>query len=108
MEELLQACSVWHGDTVLLSLAGELDLATVPLLKEAVAACLARRPHCVRLDLADLTFCDGTGLQALRRVSDAVHTADATFCLVNIHPNVERTLDRLGAASPWSPPTILH
>jgi anti-sigma B factor antagonist len=106
-EELLQAHSMWSGDTVWLSLAGELDLATAPLVESAVAACLAGCPRRVHLDLAGLAFCDGTGLRTLRRVTDAVHAADAALCLAGIHPNVHRTLERLGA-DPWSPPVILR
>lgn len=87
-EELLQARSVWCGGTVWLYLAGRL-----------------RRVH---LDLTGLTFCDGTGLRTLRRVTDAVHAANAALCLAGIHPNLHRTPDRLGAVSPWPPPLILR
>ncbi|MER6434686.1 STAS domain-containing protein [Streptomyces sp900105245] len=100
-EDLLQAHSVWCEGTVLLHLAGELDLATAPLVENAVAACLAGRPRHILLDLADLTFCDGTGLRALRRVTDRVHAAGVALCLTGVHPHLERSLDHhLGSPSP--------
>src|SRR5262249_58146455 len=52
------------ADTTVLAVAGELDLATIGTLKEAVARRLAPDAHVV-LDLSGLTFCDSTGLGGL-------------------------------------------
>ncbi len=82
-EQLLLTPSVWCGDTVLLKLIGELDLATAPLVDRAVSACLAGRPRRLRLDLTGLTLCD-KGLQALQRLTDAARTADAVLCLAGV------------------------
>ncbi|MFE4583099.1 STAS domain-containing protein [Streptomyces chartreusis] len=103
-EELLQAHTAWCQGTALLRLTGELDLATAPLVDQTVNACLAKCPRCLYLDLTNLTFCDGTGLQALRRVTDAIHATDTAFCLIGIHPNLHRTMAHFEAAPPWPPP----
>ena len=50
------------SDATVLAVAGELDLATIGTLKEAVARRLAPDAHVV-LDLSGLTFCDSTGLE---------------------------------------------
>jgi anti-sigma B factor antagonist len=49
------------SDATVLAVAGELDLATIGTLREAVAGHLAPGARVV-LDLAGLTFCDSTGL----------------------------------------------
>jgi anti-sigma B factor antagonist len=50
------------GATVL-AVSGELDLATISLLKDAVTEHLKQATHVV-LDLSEMTFCDSTGLGA--------------------------------------------
>ncbi|WP_435280056.1 STAS domain-containing protein [Streptomyces sp. 1222.5] len=96
----------WLGDTVLLRLAGELDVATAPLVEKAVVTCLVGHPPCIHLDLTGLTFCDGTGLRSLQRFTDAAQAADVAVCLTGIHPNLQRTLTHFKNASPWSPPML--
>jgi len=54
-----------------LQVSGELDIATVPLLRDAVGKTLAEGPPAVVVDLATTTFIDSTGCREL------VHTAKA-------------------------------
>ena len=48
---------------VVIELAGELDLATAPIIEEAIAQAEATRPPLLVLDLSGLTFMDSTGLR---------------------------------------------
>jgi anti-anti-sigma factor len=48
-----------------LRLVGELDLATVPALEDALAACGTSRP--MTLDISDLTFMDVVGARCILR-----------------------------------------
>jgi anti-sigma B factor antagonist len=48
---------------VVIELAGELDLATAPLVEEALADVETTRPQLLVLDLSGLTFMDSTGLR---------------------------------------------
>jgi anti-sigma B factor antagonist len=57
----LQIAADESPERVLLSLAGELDIASAPLLESAVDA--VDRP--LVIDLAEVTFMDSTGLRAL-------------------------------------------
>lgn len=50
-------------DATVLAVRGELDLATISLLKDVVGTHLHNSPHVV-LDLSELMFCDSTGLGA--------------------------------------------
>ncbi|MFI9825662.1 STAS domain-containing protein [Streptomyces sp. NPDC052013] len=104
-EDLLQIHTQRWGDEVLLHITGELDIATAPLVDTEVAACLAHPTRIVHADLSGLTFCDATGFQALQRMTRALHTAHAAFHLLDIHPQVRRTLTALHAPAPWSPLT---
>jgi anti-sigma B factor antagonist len=66
-----------HGGTTVLSVSGELDLATIAILKDAVGGQLGAAGGPVVLDLSDLTFCDSTGLGsfvALHRQASAIGT----------------------------------
>ncbi|MFD9467242.1 STAS domain-containing protein [Streptomyces sp. NPDC060027] len=103
-DELLQTHTLRYGNTVLLCLTGELDLATAPLLHQALTTALAGRPRRLHLDLTALVFCDGTGLRALSQLIDTVHATHATLHLTGFHPNIHRTLTCLGAAFLWTPP----
>ena len=55
------------GDAVRLSLTGELDIATTPVLEERLTRLRAVRSP-VRLDLSRLEFIDSTGLHLLVRM----------------------------------------
>jgi anti-anti-sigma factor len=54
-----------HGDALVLSLAGELDLADAPALREALRRAVERSPKRLVVDLTEVTFVDSTILGAL-------------------------------------------
>ena len=54
-----------RGDVLVLSLAGELDLADAPALREALRRAVDRAPKRLVVDLAEVTFVDSTVLGAL-------------------------------------------
>ena len=49
----------------MLRVSGEVDLATIDLLRAALDALLDQRPHHLIVDLSQLSFCDGEGLDEL-------------------------------------------
>ncbi|HEX5543249.1 MAG TPA: anti-sigma factor antagonist [Micromonospora sp.] len=51
-----------HDPFVVVSVAGELDLATAPQLQDQVTALLDQGRNRLIFDLTDLSFCDSTGL----------------------------------------------
>src|SRR5438270_10444138 len=62
--------------------AGELDLATSELLREAVDVCCARNGvHAVIMDLRDLSFIDSTGLRALWHAHELAQSIGAELIL---------------------------
>jgi anti-anti-sigma factor len=53
-----------------LTVEGELDLATVPVLANSVADRLGARPTNLTLDLSEVTFMDSSGLRLLIELSE--------------------------------------
>ena len=77
--------SVLHDDGLaLLALAGELDLAVVSRVDEAVAQVLADGLQLLVVDLGHLTFCDSSGLGALVRCQRAVRDAGGTVLFAGV------------------------
>lgn len=71
-----------NAGAFVLAVVGELDLATIGALKDAVGARLASDSSVV-LDLAGLAFCDSTGLGAFVALHRQAIAAGARFALAS-------------------------
>src|SRR5881296_2275222 len=80
------------GDPATLALIGELDIAGVPALAEAIATVSATGDGLV-FDLARLTFIDSSGLNEMLK---ALRDHAGPIRLVSPQPNVLRVLDITG------------
>ncbi|MEU4422383.1 STAS domain-containing protein [Actinoplanes sp. NPDC024001] len=70
-------------------LRGEIDFTNAAHIVEAVREAIAERcPRAVRVDLAEVTFLDSSGLGVLIRAMKAAAAADASF-------RVERPTDKV-------------
>ena len=86
--------SVLHDDGVaLVALAGELDLAGVRHGDLAVSQLLDAGLRLVLVDVAELRFCDSTGLGALVRASRRVREAGGTLVVAGARDAVHRLLE---------------
>jgi anti-sigma B factor antagonist len=83
-----------RGDVLVLSLAGELDLATAPVLRDALRRAVERSPKRLVVDLAEVTFVDSTVLGALVEARSALG-GDA-FALAAPGLEVRRALEVSG------------
>ncbi|MFJ9078840.1 STAS domain-containing protein [Streptomyces sp. NPDC102278] len=96
-----------QGRTVLLAgryglvpLAGELDLATAPAVRDAVRACLDSQPALLRIDISGVSFCDCSGLGALLWARAEAVRAGVGFHLSGpFQPVVTRIVDATGTAT---------
>ncbi len=80
----------------MLTLRGELDLATVPVLEDALQR--AERTHdLVVVDLRDLTFLDSTGLHVLISAEQRARRSSSRLVIVQGPPQVRRLLELTGA-----------
>lgn len=78
----------------MIELAGELDVATAPLLQRAVAEVMTGGGD-VWLDCSGLTFADSSGLDALTRTARALRAQDRRLVLSDLRPPVRRAMDVL-------------
>ena len=65
-----------------LTLRGELDIATVPRLEEAVAGALERSPRALTIDLRALSFMDSSGLRQFILLAERAEREGWTLALV--------------------------
>ncbi|MFH8387616.1 STAS domain-containing protein [Kitasatospora sp. NPDC018058] len=91
-DDLLRTRTGVCQDTASVSLEGELDIATAPLVSDAVAQALAARPQRLELDVAALTFCDAAGVRALLQARRVCRVHHAEFRLIGVRPGFRRIL----------------
>jgi len=80
-------------------LRGELDLATGPLLHQHIDDLVTgngQRHSVVFIDLAEVTFCDSSGLRALLQIVDRCHRLDTNLRLTNVPANIQRVFELTG------------
>jgi anti-anti-sigma factor len=91
------AISVQHSPAeVVVSLAGEIDLSTAPMLSSTISDLLADNPPRVVLDMAGVTFCDSQGLGTLVVLSRKAGLAQSCLVLTNVGDFLLRVLDITG------------
>jgi anti-sigma B factor antagonist len=84
------------GDDLVLRVAGELDLATAGALGEQVALALADRPAELVVDLAEVTFCDSSGIEALLNARATTNRHNAGFRAINARGITRRSMQVTG------------
>ena len=82
----------------LVSVAGELDLASGPTLERELERALAGEPGLVILDLRRLEFMDSTGLSVLGRAHQRANDNGQRFGVVKGPQQVQRLLSLTGVA----------
>jgi anti-anti-sigma factor len=78
--------------TQILSVRGELDLATADGLYRRGRAAIGHHARLLLLDLADLSFCDACGLSAIVRIANEAQAAGCRYALVAPQPLVVKML----------------
>ncbi|WP_406320724.1 STAS domain-containing protein [Streptomyces sp. NBC_01637] len=82
-----------RGSHATITLAGELDLQTAHSVRVVIEDCLGDGIRTVDIDLALLTFCDVSGLNAFLVVSRLTTTAGGSLCLRHPSQMLTRLLD---------------
>lgn len=86
------------GSRVRISVGGELDLGTAPVLAAHLQDALERRYAQVDLDLRQLGFCDAAGLNLLMGYNADLRGRGGQLTVNGPCPAVQRLLDILGAS----------
>ncbi|HTU87687.1 MAG TPA: STAS domain-containing protein [Solirubrobacteraceae bacterium] len=85
-----------HGDAVLLTVSGELDLRTSPELEQRLNGAFGAGAELVILDLRMIEFMDSTGLRVLLGSHQQAKENGRRFALVRGADQVERVLTLTG------------
>jgi len=83
----------------LITLAGEIDLESAPLVRASLERCLRDGIRTIDVDLTPVTFCDCSGLNAFLRASQQATVAGGTLRLHYPPPILGLILDLTGSAS---------
>jgi anti-sigma B factor antagonist len=71
-----------HGGDAELTLVGELDMATVPRVEQAVAAVLEQGARSLVVDLSGITFVDSSGLRMFITLNDRAEAEGFSLGLI--------------------------
>jgi anti-anti-sigma factor len=83
-----------RDDVSVLTLSGELDLASTPTLERELAAIESGGAKKILIDLAGVGFMDSTGLQALLRARERSTSADGAQLMLRRGPHqVQRVFE---------------
>jgi anti-sigma B factor antagonist len=93
--ELLDIAVKQDGSTTVLTVRGEIDLYTAPLLRKALHEAIERTSECV-VDLSDVTFMASSGLAALIRGLDHARSRRCELRLAGGGRAVRRPLQAAG------------
>lgn len=89
-----------HHQTVVLHLAGDLDVATAPVLQQALAGIIEDQGNlAVQLDLRDMTFVDSTGLSVLIGALRRLREKGGRLTLANLRPQTRKVFDIVGLSA---------
>jgi anti-anti-sigma factor len=87
----------WINGVAHLSVAGEIDMATVDVLAKALREALTHADTTrVVVDFAGVTFCDSAGLAALDKAYAGAARQDTVLQLVGLQPAVRGLLELVG------------
>jgi len=85
------------GGTVVVRIAGDLDLTTAPELEHGLTSLIDGQGNLsIRVELGRVTFIDATGLTALGRAQRQAHDRGGELALANPTPQILRVLDMVG------------
>jgi anti-sigma B factor antagonist len=86
-----------RGRTTVVVVAGELDIASAPMLKDAIKRARQDDADDLVVDLRDLEFMDVSGLRVLIRAHQHAEEAGGRLRLANVRESVRRLLTLTGA-----------
>jgi len=81
-----------------LTVRGELDVATAPRLRAHIAGLTLTPGQLLVVNLADVSFCDSSGISALIAARNVAEEAEAKVALVAVPARLTRTLALTGLA----------
>jgi anti-anti-sigma factor len=90
--QLKLSCRTGPNGYQIVSVAGELDIATAEQAYSYISEVIDERPAPVTVDLSGLTFCDASGLGALARVARHAREAGRQLVLTSARPSLVKIM----------------
>jgi anti-sigma B factor antagonist len=82
----------WLGEAAVITLPEEIDISNSEQVREELLSLLNRGPAVLIVDMAETTFCDSAGVNALVRAHKRATANGAEIRLVLASPGVQRVL----------------
>ncbi|HUQ40217.1 MAG TPA: STAS domain-containing protein [Acidimicrobiales bacterium] len=82
--------------TTVVALAGEVDLATAPVLDAALTDAVDAAPSTLVIDLADLDFMDSTAAGVMVRAGNRLVESGGMIAVRRPRPHIRRAIDIMG------------
>jgi anti-sigma B factor antagonist len=95
--------SVTEGERLTVRVAGDIDLSTADKLAEALEEAVSRARE-VRVDLAEVTFLDSTGIRSLVQGYRAAQARGSAFYVTGAQHWVAKVLEVTGVGPLLAPP----
>ena len=89
------------GPILVLHVAGEIDLVTLPLLRHALAAAVGHRPGDLVVDMAAVDFCCLRGFTLLATAATTAQTNGTGYALSGLSPHLGRFATLLWPEAPF-------
>ena len=90
--QLELSCQTGANGYQIVSVTGELDIATAEQAYSYISEVIDGRPAPVTVDLSGLTFCDASGLGALARVARHARQAGRQLMLASARPSLMKIM----------------
>lgn len=83
-------------DHAVLSISGELDIATAPRLRGAVGDLMGQGIRHLEIDLEGLSFIDSTGMGALLWTAHRLEALGGDLCVLHVHGAPSQAMQMAG------------
>jgi anti-sigma B factor antagonist len=93
---LLEVSSAQRGEKLVVTVAGELDVSTAPLLQRELDRVTEQSPPAIQLDFSALRFMDSTGLQLVLSTASRATEEGRHLELVRGSESVQRVFQVAG------------
>jgi anti-sigma B factor antagonist len=86
------------GESLTVSIEGELDIGTIPVLEQHIASQIDTAPTALTLDLGGVTFMDSSGLRMLIELHERSRREGWALSLVSPHHEAAQLVLRMTGA----------
>jgi anti-sigma B factor antagonist len=83
----------WSGTTVIVEVAGDIDLSVSSAFQQSLLKVLDRKPKKVVVNMAGVPYMDSSGVASLVKLLARLRKSGGTMCLVGVSDKVRNVLE---------------